>query len=151
MGTASRGIGDALAGTGVRFLLDENIPSAFAKALRLIGYHTVSNKEVNLGGALDPVVIEFCADQRMVLVTRDLDARKKAAYAVLVRDRGVSAVFLAHPRAKRWSMKEQFEVIVKHIRSLEGHYGRSIRPRYFICRASGQPLEVPTFSARPGR
>lgn len=48
-------------------------------------------------------------------------------------------------------MKEQFEVIVKHLRILEGRYDRSTDPRYFICRAKGLPLEVRTFAARPGR
>jgi predicted nuclease of predicted toxin-antitoxin system len=151
MGTATRGVEDAVADAGVRFLLDENVPPSFAEALRLVGYNTVSNKEVNLKGALDPVVIEFCGDKRMVWLTKDMDARKRAAYAGLVRDRRVSAVFLASPRAKRWTMKQQFEVIVKHLRILEGRYDRSTDPRYFICRATGQPLEASTFAARPGR
>ena len=57
MGTATRGVEDAVADAGVRFLLDENVPPSFAEALRLVGYNTVSNNEVNLKGALDPVVI----------------------------------------------------------------------------------------------
>ena len=32
-------------------------------------------------------------------------------------------------------MKEQFEVIVTHLRTLQIRYGRSTDPRYFICRA----------------
>ena len=48
-------------------------------------------------------------------------------------------------------MKEQFEVIVTHLRNLQIRYGRSTDPRYFICRATGQPHEALTFSARPGR
>jgi hypothetical protein len=95
-------------------------------------------------------VIEFCGDRKVVWLTQDMDARKKAAYAGLVRDREVSAVFLAASRAKRWSTKEKFEVIVKHIRALEMKYERSTEPRYFICRATGQPLEAPSFAAKPG-
>lgn len=151
MGTGARGVADALADAGVRFLLDENIPAAFAEALRLIGYNTVSNKEVNLKGAIDPAVIEFCGDKGLVWVTRDVEARKKAAYVGLVQKRRVSAVFIHSPQAKRWTMKEQFEVIVKHLRTLEGRYDRASDPRFFICRAKGQPDEVSSFAARLGR
>lgn len=151
MGTPTRGVEDALANGGVRFLLDENLPPGFAEALRLVGYNTVSNSEVNLRKADDREVIDFCGDRKVVWLTQDMDSRKKAAYAGLVRERGVSAVFLAPSPAKRWSTKEKFEVIVKHLRILEMMFDRSDRPRYFICRATGRPLEAPTFAAKPGR
>jgi predicted nuclease of predicted toxin-antitoxin system len=151
MGTPTRGVEDAVRATGVRFLFDENIPPVFAEALRLIGYNTVANKEVNLRGARDEAVIEYCGDKAMVWVTRDLDARKKAAYTSLVRSRRVSAVFIVTPRAKRWTMKEQFEVIVRHLRTLENRYGAASTPRYYHCRATGQPRETTSFAARPGR
>jgi hypothetical protein len=48
-------------------------------------------------------------------------------------------------------MKQQFEVIVTHLRTLQIRYGRSTDPGHFICRATDQPLEAPTISARPGR
>jgi hypothetical protein len=131
-------------------LFDENIPAAFAEALRLVGYHAVSNREVGLRGADDPVVIDYCAANDAVWVTKDLDARKRAAYATQVRDLGVSATFLQTPRAKRWSMKEQFGVVARQIRTLEARYGDR-KPRYFFLRAAGQPREVSTFGARPGR
>lgn len=150
MGAAAGGVADALAATGVRFLFDENIPPAFAEALRIVGYNAVSNREVGLKGADDPVVIDFCAANNAVWVTKDLDARKRAAYTTLVRDSNVSAAFLQTPRAKRWSMKEQFEVIARQIRTLEDRYGDR-QPRYFFLRAAGQPREVGTFSSRPGR
>jgi len=150
MGTAPRSVEDALADAGVRFLLDENIPTAFAAALRLVEYNVVSNKEVNLVGKPDPEVITFCADKRVVWMTRDQDARKKVAYAGLVRDKAVSAVFLAHAQAKHSTMKEQFEVIVKHMRGLEDRYDRAKGPRYFVCRARGLPIEVKHFADRPG-
>jgi hypothetical protein len=51
VGTGSGGVGGAPADGGVRFLLDENIPAAFAEALRLVGYKTWANREVNLKGA----------------------------------------------------------------------------------------------------
>lgn len=150
MGAPARGVADAVGATGVRFLFDENIPAAFAEALRLVGYNAVSNREVDLRGADDPVVIDYCATNNAVWVTKDLDARKRAAYATRVRDLGVSATFLQTPRAKRWSMKEQFEVVARQIRTLEVRYGDR-QPRYFFLRAAGQPREVGTFGARPGR
>src|SRR5207237_723240 len=107
--------------------------------------------EVNLRKADDRVVIEFCGDRKAVWFTQDMDARKKAAYAGLVRERGVSVVFLAPSRAKRWSTKEKYEVIVKHLRSLEMTLERSDKPRYFICHATGRPLEASSFAAKPGR
>jgi predicted nuclease of predicted toxin-antitoxin system len=150
MGAPTGGVADFLAAPGVRFLLDENIPPAFAEALRLVGYSVVSNREVGLRGADDLEVIDYCGQKRLVWVTNDLDARKKAAYAKRVSDARVSAVFLASSRAKRWSVKEQFEVIVKHLRTLESRYDAKT-PRYFMCRATGQPLEASSFAARPGR
>jgi predicted nuclease of predicted toxin-antitoxin system len=110
----------------------------------------VSNREVGLRGADDPIVIDFCATNNAVWVTKDLDARKRAAYATQIRDLGVSATFLQTPRAKRWSMKQQFEVIARQIRTLELRYGDR-RPRYFFLRATGHPREVSAFGARPGR
>lgn len=151
MGAADRSVEEALADEGVRFLLDENVPSAFAAALRLVGYNAIANTEVNLRGAPDPEVIEFCGARRLVWVTKDQDARKRASYVTLVRDHRVSAVFIHHPRAKRWSMKEQFEVLVKHLRTLETRYGRATGPRHFVCQATGQPKEVASFGARTGR
>ena len=79
--------------------------AGFGEALRLVGYNTVSNTEVNLRKADDRVVITFCSDRQVVWFTQDMDARKKAAYAGLVKERGVSAVFLAPSRAKRPSTK----------------------------------------------
>jgi predicted nuclease of predicted toxin-antitoxin system len=136
---------------GVGFLFDENIPAAFTEALQRVGYNVTSTQQAGLDGKDDPDVIAYCGDTRLVWVTKDLDARKKAAYAQLVREKRVSAVFLAPPRAKGWSSKEQFEVIVKHLRPLEDRYRRCRGPRFYVCRAKGQPREVTSFSARPGR
>jgi predicted nuclease of predicted toxin-antitoxin system len=150
VGASARSVADAVASTGVRFLLDENVPGAFAEALRLVGYNTVSNREVGLQGVDDSEVIEWCATSNAVWVTKDLDARKRAAYTASIKKLGVSAVFLRTPRAKRWSMKEQFEVLARQIRVLEDRF-QDRRPRYFFLRATGQPREVTTFGARPGR
>ena len=150
MGAAAGSVEEALGSSGVRFLFDENIPPAFAEALRLVGYHAVSNREVGLQGADDPAVIDFCADHSVVWMTKDLDARKRSAYAAQVRDRAVSAVFLKTPRARHWTMKVQFEVIARQIRTLEQQYA-SRHPRFFFLRATGQPREVATFAERLGR
>jgi hypothetical protein len=123
VGTSARGVADALADAGVRFLLDENIPAAFAEALRLVGYNTVSNKEVNLKGAIDPAVIEFCGDKGLVWVTRDIEARKKGAYVGLVQERRVSAVF--HPLAAGQALDD--EGAVRGDRQTPSDPGRSIR------------------------
>ena len=150
MGTTASGVNGVRVGQGVGFLFDENIPPKFAEALRLVGYQTVSNADANLLGAADEAVIDYCAHQNVVWVTKDLDCRKKAAYAARVRDGRVSAVFLAPPRAKGWSSKEQFEVLVRHLRTIEGRYSNSRSPRYFLCRSRGQPRELTSFAARSG-
>ena len=133
------------------FLFDENIPPAFADALQLVGCKVISTRAAGLDGKDDPDLIVYCGDQRLVWVTKDMDARKKATYAGLVRTHQVSAVFLSPPRARGWSVKEQFEVIIKHLRSLEGRYEGARKPRYFVCRATGQAREAMSFAARPGR
>lgn len=130
--------------------VDENIPPAFAEAFRCVGDNAISNRDVGLKGAGDPEVIDFCADNEAVWVTKDLGARKLAAYTAQVRMQAVSVTFLRTPRAKHWSMKEQFEVIARQLRVLEQMYG-SRRPRYFILRATGRPREVSTFAERIGR
>jgi predicted nuclease of predicted toxin-antitoxin system len=150
VGAAAGGIAVSLSGSGIRFLFDENIPAVFATALRLVGYQAYSNEDVGLRSALDPQVIEFCAVNHLVWVTNDLDARKKAGYAAQVRNLGVSAVFLKSPRAKGWSSKEQFEVLARNLRTLETRY-QDHEPRFFLLRAAGQPREVSSFAARPGR
>lgn len=133
------------------FLFDENIPEAFAEALVLVGYPVTSNKREGTCGEDDEAVIRHCASRGLVWCTKDLDARRKAAYAGLVASLGVSAVFWRAPRAKGWSAKEQFETVVRHMRPLEQRYTTARRPLFFLCLTRGQPQEARSFAARPGR
>jgi predicted nuclease of predicted toxin-antitoxin system len=135
---------------GVGFLFDENVPAAFAAALRLVGYKAYANVDVGLRGALDSDVIAYCGKHKLVWVTKDLDARKRAAYGAQVKALAVSASFVAPPRAKRWTMKEQFEVVARHIRTLEERYAAKW-PRYYFLLGRGQPKEIARFSDRRRR
>jgi predicted nuclease of predicted toxin-antitoxin system len=149
MGAAPRRVGDRIT-DAIGFLFDENIPPPFAKALQLAGYRVMSVEELGLRGLDDAELIEYCGDHDLVWVTNDLDARKRAAYGEQIQRHRVSATFLAPPRAKHWSSKEQFEVLARNIRTLEIRY-RDRKPRYFLIRIAGQPRELPIFAARPGR
>lgn len=150
MGTPVGRVAAALAAPGVRFLFDENFPAVFAEAFRLVGYNAAANEEVGLKSHDDPDVINFCAANDTVWVTKDVDARKRAAYVEQVRDQQVSAVFLLAPKAKGLTVKEQFELLARWMRWLEGRCGED-RPRYFHVRRKGEPREVANFAARPKR
>lgn len=150
MGTAARSVADVRGASGARFLFDENFPPRFAQAFRLISYQTVANEEVGLKGGPDSDVIEFCGRERMVWLTKDIDARKRDAYTAQVRRLGVSAVHLYLPRAKGRTLKEQFELLARHMRWLEAKYEER-SPRYFHIRSRGEPREVSAFAERPRR
>lgn len=150
MGTRASRVAAALAASGVRFLFDENFPPRFAEAFRLVGYNSAANEEVGLRSADDLEVIRYCGANGMVWVTKDIDARKRAAYAEEVRRLGVSAVHLVSPRAKGRTIKEQFELLARHMRWLEARYEERA-PRYFHIRRRGEPREVGTFATRSPR
>lgn len=150
MGTSAGGVAEVLGASGARFLFDENFPPGFARAFREVGYLAVANTEVGLRTADDPDVIDFCGTNRMVWVTKDIDARKCAAYITQVRRQRVSAVHLYLPRAKGRTVKEQFELLARHMRWLEERYNERT-PRYFHIRTKGTPREVASFADRPRR
>ena len=151
MGAATRSVEDVVAGTGIRFLFDENIPAAFAESLRLVGYQVVSTTDLGLRRAPDEDIIRYCAAKKLVWVTKDLDSRKKDAYTGLVKELRVSVVFLVSPVARHWTMRQQFEAIVRHLGILEAELSGARGPRYYVCRSRGSPRAVSSFASRPGR
>lgn len=99
----------------------------------------------------DEDIIRYCAAKKLVWVTKDLDSRKKDAYTGLVKELRVSVVFLVSPVARHWTMRQQFEAIVRHLGILEAELSGARGPRYYVCRSRGSPRAVSSFASRPGR
>jgi hypothetical protein len=151
VGTPASGIADPFDPDGVRFLFDENFAPGVGRAFGHAGFNARCNEDVGLKGADDLEVIEFCGRDEAVWVTQDIDARKRAAYADMVRKMGVSAVFLRVPRAKQgMSMKDRFALVARWMPWLEERLGTR-RPRYFLVQTRGEPRELRHFAEKVGR
>jgi predicted nuclease of predicted toxin-antitoxin system len=55
-----------------RFLIDENLPSALARALRTAGHHAEDLRDVRARGSTDDEVFEHARVSRFTLVSRDV-------------------------------------------------------------------------------
>lgn len=55
-----------------RFLIDENLPSALAPALRTAGHHAEDLRDVRARGSTDDEVFEHARVSRFTLVSRDV-------------------------------------------------------------------------------
>jgi len=64
----------------VRLKVDENLPAAFAVALRNAGHEADTVRDQKLEGAIDDVVLATCDREARVLVTEDLDFANVVAY-----------------------------------------------------------------------
>jgi predicted nuclease of predicted toxin-antitoxin system len=102
----------------VGFLLDENVPRRLARAFRAAGYCCWAVRDVRLGGASDPAVLQYCLQAELVLVSRDRALWTNPAYKNMVKQLP-GFVVLASPKAKNRSVKEEFEILARRIRELE--------------------------------
>jgi len=144
-----RGTDWALAEPWPRFLIDHNHPWIFGPVLRAVGYRATAAREVGLDASDDLDLIRFCGQRGLVWITEDSDTRRRGEYVALVRELGVSAVFLRPPRAKGWSIQMKFEVLARNLKGLDTAFVTR-QPRYFVCTETRAAREVPTFSAALG-
>jgi predicted nuclease of predicted toxin-antitoxin system len=57
----------------VRFKLDENLPTEFARALKLRGHDALTVRDQGLGGSADPLIAEAVQKEGRILATLDRD------------------------------------------------------------------------------
>jgi predicted nuclease of predicted toxin-antitoxin system len=78
------------------FLLDENLPPAFAQGFRLLGLDVLSVGDAGAPprGSTDQAIVDWCIQNDRVLVTRDR-GRKNREMINLLRQTNVSVVLLA--------------------------------------------------------
>ena len=126
----------------VLFLFDECIAPQIPRALNIVTYqaHAVEDVRALGRGADDQQVVEWCKDERAVLVTADLRMRRPSGYRDLIRRTGVSVAFFK-PRKGGWSLKEWFREVVRQTGHLEEKFsGR--RPVYWQYSTGGRKRRI---------
>jgi hypothetical protein len=57
----------------MRFLIDANMPRSTAESLRRCDHEAVDVRDIGMGGAADSDIAPYAEQNRLALVTRDLD------------------------------------------------------------------------------
>jgi hypothetical protein len=84
----------------VKFLLDENLPKALARALRRRARHldVLRVHDAGLGEATDPEVLEFAAAEGRVLVSRDKRTLRRFAKQRIEEGKTMTGLLVVRPR-----------------------------------------------------
>ena len=96
----------------MKFLTDENLPTATVKALRLKGFQIKDVKEENLEGSKDLQLANLANEESRIIITLDHDFAKLFKKGVL--ETGV--ILIWH---KRHKAKQITERILKFLQSVE--------------------------------
>ena len=88
----------------VRFLLDESLVPAVAKALELVGYDFIAGE----AGSQDPDIIKWCQANQAVWVHADDRARKQ--HRVQLQTSGIRTIWV-YRKGGRMTGKEQLRIL----------------------------------------
>ena len=81
----------------MRYLLDENLPERLARLLRERGLDAWHVRELGRGGLSDQEQLDYAAEQRRVLISRDYKDMPRLAVEFLTAERAHSGVALLPP------------------------------------------------------
>jgi predicted nuclease of predicted toxin-antitoxin system len=94
----------------VKFLLDMNVPRAWADAFRALGHEAILWREVGDKRAPDGQIMAFAARQGWVVVTHDLD------FGDILAATAAPAPSVVLVRSAKLDIKSAFELVVSAIR-----------------------------------
>ena len=130
--------------SSARFLLDESLVPAVARALTLVGYDFIDVRTViRESGATDPEIIEWCRENATVWVHADDRARKQ--HRVLLQTSGIRTLWI-YRRQGTMTAREQLRILASVLPSLFERWEKSPNVRHYRASASS-PLSKP--SLRP--
>jgi hypothetical protein len=123
-------------------MVDESLSPNVAKALGLVGYRTITRKEVTewegLAKVTDPMVIPWCAANNAVWIHADDNARRE--HAKLIIAKGICTLWIYRPRGMLTN-KEQLlilsHVLPEFLARLESKPGR----KHYNAYIHGQALK----------
>jgi predicted nuclease of predicted toxin-antitoxin system len=138
----------------VQFFLDENLPPQVAIALALVGYPITHPDEHDKRGEKDPELITWLAQNQLVWITKDDDARKRHIGRIM--QAGVSVVWVRGLAGRKnvVSLKQVHLMLTVKLDELIEQLQKSTAPRHFMLYLSGRravlrPLQTETI--QPGK
>ena len=125
-----------------RFILDESLSPAVAKALSSVDYNFVDVRlEIRPQEVKDPEIIQWCQENEAIWVHADVAAKKKH-HSTLLQNSGIRTLLVQRPKSGM-SPKEQLRilsfVLPRLLKQLEGRRA----PRHYVAKAAN-PTSTPT-------
>lgn len=122
----------------MQFFLDENLPPQVARALSLVGYPITHPDEHGKRGEKDPDLITWLAQNQLVWITKDDDARKR--HSGQIEQSGVSVVWVRGLAGKKnvVSIQQVHLMLTVKLDEIIEQLEKSIGPRHFILYLSGR-------------
>ena len=125
----------------LRFILDESLSPAVAKALSLVEYDFVDVRlAIRPQGVKDPEIIQWCQENEAIWVHADVAAGKK--HGTLLQNSGIRTLLVERPRSGM-SPKEQLRVLSFVLPRLLNELERRRAPRHYVAKATN-PTSAPT-------
>ena len=128
-----------------RFLLDESLSTAVARALALVGYEIRHLSDALEKGTGDPAIIEWCRRNGAVWIHADNKA--KSEHRESIQTSGIRTLRV-HRRRGAMPAQEQLRVISYVLPQLMLNYGERPRTRHYRASADS---EISKISLRPER
>ena len=121
----------------MRFLLDESLSPNVARALKLVGYDSVTVSEAfsNRVGVVDPEIIDWCKDHDAVWVHADDKARKEHGKHIIAS--GVAFLWIYRPKGKM-SISDQLRLLSYVLPDFMDRLDNQPKQRHFRASVHGQ-------------
>ena len=123
-------------------LLDESLPPATARALRIVGYN-IFDVETALGrkGVKDPEIIEWCRANQAIWIHADDRARRRHKAQLLTS--GIRTILIFRPRGQMTG-KEQLRILAFVLPKMIERLEQGARHRHYRASATN-PTSTPSF------
>ena len=124
-----------------RFLLDESLAPAVAKALSLVDYIFVDvRSKIRPQGVKDPEIIQWCQENEAIWVHADVAARKN--HGKLLQNAGIRTLLVERPKSGM-SRQEQLRILSFVLPRLLKQLEVRRAPRHYVAKAAN-PTSAPS-------
>jgi hypothetical protein len=121
----------------MKFILDENLPEAFADGLSCFGEDVDHVLKHFSRGTTDVKILEFVGSKGYFLITKDRRIRYNQNEILAVRQYDVGAFFLIGKTMKMWDMVKQLVNSWENIKEIAD---TQQKPFIYKLRVSGYPI-----------